>query len=295
MNVYKLSAAIAATLWGLTYIVSATLLPHNPWFIGCVRSILGALPLFLITRELPPLHFVPKLIMLGTLNTGLFFGLLFISALRLPGGIAGTFQAMSPLFSILLVWLLIGQRPTRAKVLSLVIGALGVALVLLKGNVILDPVGVAAALGSALSVACGGVLLQKWGQPMSLTGFTAWQLLVAGLELAAASLALGDVPPSLTTNNAIGLGIVALALTTVPFLLWFKAIKGEGAAGAIPFLLLTPIVAFILDGAIRGIVPTVLQACGIALVISGLMVNVVASRRMMRPVAIQQGGNLARP
>jgi len=45
----KISAAIATTLWGFTYIVSTTLLPHNPLLIAAVRALGGALALLLFT------------------------------------------------------------------------------------------------------------------------------------------------------------------------------------------------------------------------------------------------------
>jgi len=65
-----------------------------------------------------PGSFWPKLIALGTLNTGLLFALVFIAVLRLPGGVAGTFRAFGPLFSIVLVWPLLGHRPTAMKIAS---------------------------------------------------------------------------------------------------------------------------------------------------------------------------------
>lgn len=288
MKNLSLAAAVATSLWGFTYIVSSTMLPAHPMFIGAVRAIGGAIPLLLIAREFPPLRFWPKLIALGTLNTGLFFGLLFIAAQRLPGGVAGTFQALGPLFAILLVWPMLGHKPTVIKIVSLVIGVVGVGLVVLNGGATIDTIGVLAALGGAMSVALGGVLLQKWGQPMSLAGFTAWQLVVASVELSAVTLIMGDIPTSLSVVNVAGLAIVALALTTVPFLLWFKAIQGVGAAGVAPFLLLTPIVAFVLDIIVRGTVPTLTQSVGVLLVIVGLVVNIYAARATTRAAKVKE-------
>ncbi|HEV7717997.1 MAG TPA: EamA family transporter [Arsenicitalea sp.] len=278
MKNHYVAAAAATILWGFTYILSTTMLPGHPMFIGAVRAIGGALPLLLLAREWPPGAFWPKLIILGTLNTGLFFGLVFIAVLNLPGGVAGTFQALGPLFSILLVWPLLGHRPTMAKILSLLIGVVGVALIVLKGGASINMLGVLAALGSAFSMALGGVLVQKWGQPMSPTGFTAWQLAIAGVELGAVSLVTNDLPSSLTGTNILGLAILAFALTAIPFLLWFKAIKGVGAARVAPFFLLTPVVAFAMDAAVRGLVPSPLQAAGVVLVIVGLVVNIYAAR-----------------
>ncbi len=280
MNSNKLAAAAAASLWGFTYVVSATMLTSDPWFTGAVRALVGALPLLLLARELPPAPFWPRLIVLGTLNTGLFFGLLFIAAFRLPGGVAGTFQALSPLFSAVLVWPLLGHQPTVLGIASLTVGVFGVALVVLQSNAALDPIGIIAALGCAFSIALGGVQLQKWGQPMTLTGFTAWQLIIAGVELSVVAIILGDIPSALTPVNGLGLAIVAFALTSLPFLLWFKALKSEGAAGVAPFLLLTPLVAFALDTLIRGIVPSLFQGVGVVLVIIGLLMNIRARRRL---------------
>ena len=288
MNKFKLAAALATTLWGFTYIISSTMLPINPWFIGAVRAGLGAIPLLLLAREIPPRAYWPKLIMLGTLNTGLFFGLLFIAAFRLPGGVAGIFQALGPLFSILLVCPLLNHRPTSMKIVSLLAGVVGVVLVVLKGGAALDTIGILAALGSAFSVALGGVLIQKWGQPMSLTGFTAWQLIIAAIELSAMTVALGDIPMGITAVNGLGIVIVALALTSLPFYLWFKGIQAEGAANVAPFFLLTPIVAFVLDAIVEGIVPTAMQLAGVVLVIAGLILNIYAARKTTTRARVQQ-------
>lgn len=288
MTKYKLLAAVATILWGFTYVISSRMLPQTPWFIGAVRAGLGAVPLLLIAREFPPVAYWPKLVVLGTLNTGLFFGLLFIGALRLPGGVAGIFQALGPLFSVLLVWPLLAHRPTVLKIVSLLVGLLGVVLVVAKGNAALDQIGVVAALGSAFSVALGGVLVQRWGNPMTLTGFTAWQLVVATVELGLATLVLGDVPATVTGTNLLGLTIVALLLTSLPFFLWFKAIHGTGAANVAPFFLLTPLVAFALDALVGGIVPNLQQGLGMLLVFAGLVLNIAAARATTKAARVQE-------
>lgn len=59
-------------------------------------------------------------------------------------------------------------------------------------------------------------------------GFTAWQLIIAAIELGVITLILGDIPATITAVNWLGLAIVALALTSLPFYLWFKGIHAEG-------------------------------------------------------------------
>lgn len=279
----KLFAALATILWGFTYITTTTMLPQNPIFIGAIRGLAGSLPLLLFVRELPPREWWLRLLVLGTLNSGLFFGLLFVAALRLPGGVAATFQALGPLFMVLLAWPLLGAIPAVGKVGAVLAGAVGVAMVVLKSNAGIDVIGVAAALGSALSVALGGILVHKWGRPKSLISFTAWQLLIAGIELSIVALALGDIPARITAVNVAGFAILALFITSLAFAAWFKAIEGAGAAHVAPFFLLTPITAFVLDAIFRGFVPNAVQAAGVVLVIASLLYSQHVDRRGFRP------------
>ena len=270
----KTSAAVATMLWGFTYVVSTTLLPHNPLLVAAVRALGGAFALLLLARHLPPPGWWNKLIVLGTLNAGLFFALLFISAMRLPGGVAAIFQALGPLFAILLGWAILKMKPSLLKIASVLIGVAGVALVVLKGDASLDAVGVAAALGGTLSLALGGVLMNKWGKPpISLLAFTGWQLLVAGIELLLVALLAGDLPSSITATHIAGFVILAVLLTAVPFVLWFGAIAKVGVVVVAPFFLLVPITAFVLDALIKGFVPTALQIVGAVIVVAGLLLS----------------------
>lgn len=201
----KVAAAAAAILWGFTYVVTTTLLPENPLLIAAVRALGGAGALLLFAWQMPPLRWWNKLIVLGTLNGGVFFALLCIAALRLPGGVAAIFQALGPLCVILLGWAVLGSQPSTLKVAAVLIGATGVALVVLNGNAGLDALGVIAALGATLSLALGAVLMNKWGKPpLPLLAFTGWQLLVAGIELMLAALLAGDLPTSLSLLNIAG-------------------------------------------------------------------------------------------
>jgi probable blue pigment (indigoidine) exporter len=281
----KLAALCAAVLWGFTYIITTTMLPHNPVFIGAVRALGGGVLLLALARQGVPRGYWPKLVAMGTLNFGVFFSLLFVSAIRLPGGVAGTFQTLGPLVSILLAWLLLRQPPTLIKIGSIIIGWIGVTLVILRADAGMDMIGVVAALFSVVAGSLGGVLINRWGRPteMSLTAFTAWQMLIGGAELAVLALLIGDLPAALDGKAVLGLAIVAVVLTALPFILWFRAIVALGAASVIPFVLVTPIIAFILDAVIRSVVPSPMQLVGVALVMAGLIVNQWAGARVAKP------------
>lgn len=108
---------------------------------------------------------------------------------------------------------------------------------------------------------------------MPLLGFTGWQLLIAGVELSLVAAVAQDVPAQLNAANVLGLGLLAVALTAVPFALWFGAIERAGAVAVAPFMLLVPVTAFVLDALVKGVQPTALQVAGAVLVMGGLMLS----------------------
>jgi len=75
---------------------------------------------------------------LGQLNIGVFFALLFVAAYRLPGGIAATIIAMQPLFVALLAWMLLSRKPSMVTMLAALSGIAGVALIVLEPRAALD-------------------------------------------------------------------------------------------------------------------------------------------------------------
>jgi len=279
----KLSAALAAAIWGTTFIVTTMLLPPNPVFTAAMRSLVGGLPLLLLFRQLPPRHWWGKVLLLGTLNCGIFFALFFVAAVRLPGGVAGTLQSLGPIFTVLIAWPLLGQRPTLLRLASVVAGAIGVLLLLTSGAIALDLVGALAGIAAAVSLALGGLLLNRWGRPAPLLAFTAWQLVVGGIELIVMAALIGDIPATITMQNALGFAYVGLIGTCASFALWFYAIETAGAPSVVPFLLLVPVVAFALDASIKGFVPTTVQALGAVIVLVSLLAGQIASRPRPTP------------
>jgi probable blue pigment (indigoidine) exporter len=86
-----LVTAIAPSLWGTTYLVTTELLPAGrPLLAAVIRALPAGLLLVAITRRLPQGSWWWRAFVLGALNIGVFFALLFVAAYRLPGGVAAT-------------------------------------------------------------------------------------------------------------------------------------------------------------------------------------------------------------
>ncbi|MFV0480809.1 MAG: DMT family transporter [Campylobacteraceae bacterium] len=270
----RLAAATTGILWGLTYIITTNYLPHNPVLLGAVRGIGAGLVLLAISFAFPPKEWIFKLVILGTLNVGFFFGTFFISVVRLPGGVAAIFQAMGPLCALLLAWLVLKAKPTLTQYICIIIGIIGVSLVVLKSSAKLDMIGVIAAILCVTSISLGAVLMNKWGKiPMSFFSITGWQLLVGGLELVVVAFILGDFPQNITSTNIIAFVILIVFLTSVPFFLWFRAIAQIGAVNVVPFVILSPVVAFITDAVFSHHIPTYQQIIGVLLVFISIFAN----------------------
>jgi probable blue pigment (indigoidine) exporter len=163
-----LAAAVAPLTWGSTYAVTTQWLPSGePLFTATMRALPAGLLLLAVTRRLPFGVWWWRAAVLGTLNIGAFFALLFVAAYRLPGGMAAVLGAIQPLIVAGLSVPILRQRPSRLTLLAGAVGVGGVALVVLQAVTRPDPIGVAAGLGGAAAMAGGIVLGKRWGRPGS--------------------------------------------------------------------------------------------------------------------------------
>ncbi|MFH0180440.1 EamA family transporter [Streptomyces cacaoi] len=263
-----LLTALAPVSWGTTYAVTTELLPADrPLFTGLMRALPAGLLLLALGRVLPRGVWWGKAAILGALNIGAFFPLLFLSAYRLPGGMAAVVGSVGPLFVVGLSALLLGQRPTARTVVAGVVAAFGVSLVVLKAAGALDPLGVLAALASTASMSAGTVLTKRWGRPdgvgpLALAG---WQLTAGGLLIAPLAFLVEGAPPALDGRAVGGYLYLALANTAVSYWLWFRGI-GRLTATQVTFLgPLSPLTAAVVGWAALGQALTPLQLTGMAL------------------------------
>ncbi|WP_406008908.1 EamA family transporter [Streptomyces sp. NBC_00637] len=263
-----LLTALAPVSWGTTYAVTTEFLPADrPLFTGLMRALPAGLLLLALGRVLPRGVWWGKAAILGALNIGAFFPLLFLSAYRLPGGMAAVVGSVGPLFVVGLSALLLGQRPAARTVVAGIVAAFGVSLVVLKAAGALDPLGVLAALASTASMSAGTVLTKRWGRPdgvgpLALAG---WQLTAGGLLIAPLAFLVEGAPPALDGRALGGYLYLALANTAVSYWLWFRGI-GRLTATQVTFLgPLSPLTAAVVGWAALGQALTPVQLAGMAL------------------------------
>ena len=280
----SLLTAIAPVTWGSTYVVTAHLLPADrPLFGAAVRALPIGLVLLALTRARPHGWWWLRAAVLGTLNVGAFFVLVYVTAQLLPGGIAATLTAFSPLVMMLLAWPLLRQRPAPASVVAALVGLGGVALLVLRGGGAVPLAGVASSVAAMAMASLGFILVKRWTPPVPLLAFTSWQLVAGGALLAPVALLVEGPPPALDLPAVAGFAYLAVISTGVAYAAWFHGLSRLDPGAVALIGLLNPLVGTALGVVLSHEAFGVTQLVGTALVVVGIAAGQPAVRARFRP------------
>ncbi|WP_250125321.1 EamA family transporter [Chroococcidiopsis sp. CCMEE 29] len=269
-----LLTALAPMTWGTTYVVATELLPPNhPLLVAALRSLPIGILLTAWLRQLPKGIWWWRILLLGSLNIGIFQALLFIAAYRLPGGVAATAGAIQPLLVVLFSWIILNEKPSKLSIVAAIAGFVGVGLLVLGPTARLDSVGIVAAIAGAATMGLGTVLVKRWKRPVSLLVFTAWQLAVGGIVLLPIALAIEGPITHLSTTNLLGFVYLGLVGTGLAYALWFRGID-KLKASAVSYLgLISPVVATLIGFVLLHQTFTPIQLMGIAIVLVSVLIG----------------------
>ena len=276
-----LLTALAPIAWGTTYLVTTELLPAgHPLFAGLLRSLPAGLLAVVLSGRLPHGTWWAKSFVLGALNIGAFFPLLFLAAERLPGGVAAAVAGAQPLIVLLLGALVLQERIRPLGAAAAVIGAGGVALVVLGPAAELDVWGVLAALGGVTATGVGMILTKRWGRPSGVgpVAYAGWQLTAGGLLLLPLTLLGEGVPAKIDTRAALGYLWLGTVGGIVAYTLWFRGVQQLPVIAPGLLALLSPLVATALGVLVAGERFTFTQTVGLALAIGALVLGQVLAR-----------------
>lgn len=282
-----LLAAYAPLVWGSTYVVTTEVLPPGrPLLAATLRALPVGILLTIRGRELPRGEWWWRSGVLGVLNIGAFFALLFVAAYRLPGGVAATVGAVQPLVVAGLAAALLGEHLRVHTAAAGLLGLVGVGLLVLQPEAALDGLGVTAALAGTLTMALGVVLTKRWGRPTTLLTMTGWQLTAGGVFLLPLVLVVEGPPPALSAAQLGGYAWLAIAGTALAYTLWFRGIE-RLPVSAVAFLgLLSPLVATTIGWLGLGQSLTAPQLLGAVLVATAVVVPQLGTRATRRHPAV---------
>ncbi len=279
-----LMALLAPLLWGTTYpVTKAWLAGIDPLWLATLRILVpGLMMLPLVPLSVWRSKWL-QIVVLSSLNIGIFTALLFAGIQRLPGGMAATLTASMPL-QILLIRALMGRLPSALQLLSAVGGIAGVALLVWQSPQQLDWLGVMFSLLAATSMSLGVLLIPVLGKDIKPMVMTSAQLALAGIVLLIVTLLSGSPFPSLDTGAIIALGWLGPVTMGLGYIIWFRSVSCL-PVDKLAFLgLVNPVVAVVSGVLFLNEVLTLVQMFAIVLVLACVLIaqHPAASGRELR-------------
>ncbi|MGD0815878.1 MAG: EamA family transporter [Verrucomicrobiota bacterium] len=211
------------------------------------------------------------------------YGLIYWGEQWLDSGItAVTFSVLPILTAVGAHFYLPAERLTPRKLAGTLAAMLGVAA-LFGGTLRLDSslaMPMLAILVSAVFAALASLATKKHGRALHPAALNAASMLVGGVLLAAASLAVGDgyrLPAAAATWAAIG--YLAIAGSVVTFLIFFWLLKIWSATSLSFIAVFTPALALLLGFVLRHERPSGWSALGAALILGGVLLAVTNGQK----------------
>jgi drug/metabolite transporter (DMT)-like permease len=271
----RVMLAVLCFIWGTTWSVMKVVLGEvPPLSMRAVVSGMGAVTLYLLCVVMRRSLHVPS---------RKAWGHIFIAAqLNIVGFcLLGTFAQLTaatsrvtilaytmPVWSVILAWPILGERPNRLQAAALALCAAGLAILIypLAGNGL--PLGIVLAGLTGFSWAAGTVYL-KWARvEADAMGVASWQMTIAFVVMTAFMFVF-EGPPDVSgarTDGWLGMIWTGVIGNGVAYALWFPAMRRLSAVAASVSVLAVPVIGVVQAFLILGEVPTVPDMVGFALI-----------------------------
>ncbi len=248
-------------VWGSTYLAIHWGVESIPPFgMGAVRFLFAGSILYVWCRahgaEKPTASQWKASAVIGTLLLFVGNGAVSWASQRVPSGLTSVLVATVPLWLVLCeLWQ--GKRPDLLKVLGVLIGLAGVALLVMPtgaATATVDPVGAVVLACGSLSWTIGSLYSRTARQSASPALAIAMQMLVGGSLLLTLSLALGEWTPELhvTARSAASLLYLIVFGSLIGFstYMWLLKVASPAAVGTYAYV--NPAVAVMLGVLLAG-------------------------------------------
>jgi len=272
-----------AAIWGASFLLMhISTVEFGPLPTAAVRVGIAALflfPLVCLRGLLPDLkrHW-HRVFFVGVLNSGIPFACFAFALLSITTGLSAILNATVPMFGALVAWLWLKDKPDASRILGLVLGFAGVALLAWdKASFKPDASGIApgwAVLACLLACICYAIAASYTkryltGIPPLVTAAGSQMGATLGLALPAAWLWPAQMPG---TRAWLALLVVGVLCSGLAYILFFRLIENAGPPRALSVTFLVPVFAIFYGAVVLGEVVTpwmllcaVVIVCGTAL------------------------------
>lgn len=254
---------VLSALWGSSFMFMQLALPGFGPVPGAAIRVAGAalflLPILAASGQLRQMRKHWKHVMLvGALNSAIPFALYSFALTTLSTGLSGIINATTPMFGALVAWIWLKDRPDGSRIIGLVIGFTGVALLASqKASFQPGPSGIPsfwAVLACLLACLCYGIAASYakrfLGGVPPLVAATGSQI---GATLLLALPAWWMRP--VTMPGAVpwaAVAVSAVLCTGLAYILYFRIIEAAGPARALAVPFVVPVFAVFYGGLFLG-------------------------------------------
>ncbi|MFK7993830.1 MAG: DMT family transporter [Granulosicoccus sp.] len=270
-------------LWGGSFFfVGIAVKALTPLTIVFIRLSLAAVTLWVIVglfKVSPPatLEAWRALLVMGILNNVIPFSLIVWGQSHIESGLASIFNAMTPLFTVLVAGtLLADEKFSGAKIVGVFLGIVG-AVVMIGTDALdgmsTDVVAQLAVMGAAVSYGFSAV----WGRRFKTLGLdpiaiAAGQVTLSALLLAPLAWVVEQPLSQEIPGIQVWAALIALAIfsTALAYILFFRVLESAGATNVSLVTFLVPVSAILLGFLFLGERLQVTHFVGMALIALGL-------------------------
>ncbi len=289
-NTYFL-VTTAAFFWGANFLLGGYVI-HDipPLWAAAMRFVLGAMLMFVIVGVKRENLFAPLrknigvYVMLGVVGI-VGFNLFFFYALRYTSANnAALIMATNPLLTTLFAAAMLGERPGMRHLIALPVALAGVAVVVTHGN-LHNLLALQLSTGDVLMLcadifwALYNVLCRRYMPQASPLVNTTWIMAAGAAVLLCIALGSDAHLVALGAKASVSMLVMVVGGTVLAYLFWSMGIARLGAARTAIFLNLVPVFAMLL-GAVIDTAPTASQLAGGLLVLGGVTISMLPSRRL---------------
>ncbi len=173
-----------------------------------------------------------------------------------------------PIWTVLLAWIVLRERPNSSQMLAVVLCALGLAVLVYPLAATGVPLGLVLAVASGLSWGAGTVYVKWVPLPLDFLAMAFWQVAIAFFVTAAGLFVFEG---RLDLDNAhvgslLATAFVGVAGSGIAYAMWFEVVRRLPAATASLGILGIPVVGVLSTVAILGERPTTTDMMGFALI-----------------------------
>lgn len=284
---------VMVAFWGSTPVANKLgLTGMPPQVFALLRAVLASflfIPILIVTGKFKHLFRIDRvalswLMLLGALQTTLFFFAVADGVLYIPAGIVAVIINTQPLFTAIFAAVILRENISLLKKTGLLLAFISLPLVTKVGSMNWGEVRgygilLTAALGWSVSIIIFKKKLAHRVEPVSAAALQLWMGTI--LLAVVSALSVGRQWPVISSVAAWSIGYTALFGTCVPYLLWFLLLKELDASYVSSYSFLIPVFGLLFGYLVFGETLTYAQIMGVIGVIGGVGA-IVAAPAIMR-------------